>query len=302
MRRFALVASLLLLASTVVTPAPAAAAAPPIVEITQTGTGTSLTAGSLGLSFEASDLALPGFTGGNLAPYLRTLGTSVIRIGGNTVDQTYWTSSGETPPSWPIATITPADLTALKTLATASGWKVILGVNLKHYDPARAADEAAHAVAALGTSLQAIEIGNEPDLYSQYSGNTGQYLTDFQAYVSAITSAAPGVRIEGTDATSPGSSLQSAFVSAQAGLTKPQVTELTSHFYPLVSSTCGGSPTISDMLGTGARNSETSAADTATASAARLGIPAVLDEGNNIVCEGQQGVSDVYAAALWEID
>ena len=31
-------------------------------------------------------------------------------------------------------------------------------------------------------------------------------------------------------------------------------------------------------------------------------MPAVLDEGNNVVCEGQQGVSDVFAAALWEID
>jgi hypothetical protein len=295
----------ILLAATVLAVAPPAAstaAAPPIVAITQTSTGTSLTAGSLGLSFEASDLALPGFTSGNLASYLKTLGSSVIRIGGNTVDQTYWTSSGETPPSWSIATITPADLTALNTLAKASGWKVILGVNLKHYDPARAADEAAHAVAALGSSLQDIEIGNEPDLYSQYSGNTGQYLTDFQAYVSAITTASPSVPIEGTDATSATGSLQNAFVTAQAALSKPQVTELTNHYYPLTSSTCGGNPTIADMLGTGARNGETAAADSATADAARLGLPAVLDEGNNVVCEGQQGVSDVFAAALWSVD
>ena len=283
-------------------PAPIAAASPAVVTIVQTTTGTSLTAGSLGLSYEASDLALPGFTAGNLASYLKTIGTSVIRIGGNTVDQTYWTSTGEAPPSWSIATITPADLTALNTLAKASGWKVILGVNFKHYDPTRAADEAARAVAALGSSLQAIEIGNEPDLYSQYSGNTAQFLTDFHAYVSAITAASPGVPIEGSDAASPGSSLQSAFVTSQAGMTKPQINELTSHYYPLVSSTCGGSPTISDLLGTTARNNEVAAADTATASATRLGVPAVLDEGNNVVCEGQQGVSDVFAASLWEID
>ncbi len=167
----------------------AAAATPTVVTITQATTGTTLGPTSLGLSFEASDLALSAFTSGNLASYLKTLGSSTIRIGGNTVDQTYWTSTGETPPSWSIATITPAALTALNTLAKASGWKVILGVNLKHYDPARAADEAKHAVAALGSSLQAIEIGNEPDLYSQYSGNSAQYLTDFQAYVTAITGA-----------------------------------------------------------------------------------------------------------------
>ncbi len=108
--------------------------------------------------------------------------------------------------------------------------------------------------------------------------------------------------IEGTDATSATSSLQNAFVTAQAARSTPQITELTNHYYPLVSTTCGGSPTISALLGTSARNSETAAADAATSAAARLGVPAVLDEGNNVVCEGQQGVSDVFAAALWEID
>src|ERR1700733_14496317 len=125
-----------------------AAASSQIITIAPTTTGTSLNADSLGLSFEASDLALPGFASGNLAGYLKTLGTSVMRIGGNTSDETFWTPAGETPPSWSIATITPADLTALNTLAEASGWKVILGVNLKQYDPARAADEAEHAAEA----------------------------------------------------------------------------------------------------------------------------------------------------------
>jgi hypothetical protein len=77
---------------------------------------------------------------------------------------------------------------------------VILGVNLKQYDPPRAASEAQSARAALGSSLQAIEIGNEPDLYSQYESDPSQYLTDFAAYVAALRQAAPGVPIEGTDA------------------------------------------------------------------------------------------------------
>jgi Ricin-type beta-trefoil lectin domain/Glycosyl hydrolase family 79 C-terminal beta domain len=280
----------------------AAAAAPPVVTIAQTTTGTSLSADSPGLSFEASDLALPGFASGNLAAYLRTLGASVLRIGGNTVDQTFWTSSGETPPSWSIATITPADLTALGDLARASGWKVILGVNLDHYDPARAADEASYAAADLGSSLQAVEIGNEPNLYPQYSGDTAQYLTDFQAYVTAIRQAVPGVPVEGSDASSATSSLQSALVSHEAGLGTPNISELTSHYYPLTSSTCGGSPTVADLLGTTTRDNELSAADSAAAQGTQLGIPAVLDEGNSVVCEGQQGVSDVFASALWEID
>ena len=281
----------------------AAAATPPVVAITQTPLSTSLTAGSLGLSFEASDLALPAFTSGNLAGYLKTLGSSTMRIGGNTVDETFWTSTGETPPSYSIATITPADLTALAGLAKASGWKVILGVDLKHDDPARAADEAAHAVAALGSSLQAIEIGNEPDLYSQYSGSTAQYFTDFESYVAAITAAAPGVPIEGSDAAgSPTASWQSAFVSAEAAKSKPDIVELTNHYYPLSDCSSSDDPTIADLLGTSVRDAETTEADNAVTQAVKLGVPAVIDEGNSVVCEGMPGVSDAYASALWEID
>ena len=281
-----------------------AATAPAVITISPTTTGTSLTQASAGLSFEASDLALPSFTAGNLASYLDTLSpSSVLRIGGNTVDETFWTSTGEAAPSWAIATITPADLTALAGLARASGWKVILGVNLKQYNPARAANEAQDAQAALGSSLQAIEIGNEPDLYSQYESNPSQYLTDFAAYVSAIRQAAPGVPIEGTDAAgAPNGSFQQAFVNAQKALPAPQVSELTNHYYPLVSTTCGGSPTIAQLLGTTVRNNEQSEANEAVAAAAPLRVPAVIDEGNSVVCEGQQGVSDVFAAALWEID
>ena len=282
----------------------ASAATPPVVTIAQTAAGTSLSPTSLGLSYEASDLALPAFTSGNLAAYLKTLGSSVMRIGGNTVDQTYWTSSGETPPSWSIATITPADLTALSTLAKASGWKVILGVNMKHYDPSRAADEAAHAASALGSSLQAIEIGNEPDLYSQYSGNTARYFTDFQAYVSAITTATPGIPIEGSDAANgPTGTFQNAFVSAQQGLSHPDIIELTNHYYPV--SDCGNpspGPTIAQLLGTTVRNGETALADGLVSQAKKLGVPGVMDEGNSVVCEGMPNVSDVYASALWSID
>jgi len=295
----------LLAAVVLASTAPAATAATPqVITISPTTTGTSLTGSSAGLSFEASDLALPGFTGGDLAAYLETISpSSVMRIGGNTVDETFWTSTGETAPSWSIATITPADLTALAGLARASGWKVILGVNLKEYDPARAANEAQYAQAALGSSLQAIEIGNEPDLYSQYESDPSQYLTDFAAYVTAIEQAAPGVPIEGTDAAgAPDDSFQQAFVSAQEALPAPQVTELTSHYYPLTSSTCGGSPTVAELLGTTVRDDEKAEADEAVAAAAPLGVPAVIDEGNSVVCEGQQGVSDVFAAALWEID
>ena len=284
--------------------AQSASAATSVITISPTTTGTSLTGASAGLSFEADDLTLPGFASGDLAAYLDTLSpSSVIRVGGNTVDETFWTSTGATAPSWSIGTITPADLTALGTLAKASGWKVILGVNLKEYNPASAANEAQYAQRDLGSSLEAIEIGNEPDLYSQYESDPAQFPTDFQSYVTAIEASAPGVPIEGDDlAGAPDSSFQSAFISSQQKLASPEINELTSHYYPLTASTCGGSPTVAELLGTSVRDAESDEAAEAVAAAAKLGVPAVLDEGNSVVCEGQAGVSNVYAAALWEID
>jgi hypothetical protein len=50
------------------------------------------------------------------------------------------------------------------------------------------------------------------------------------------------------------------------------------------------------------RDDESDEAAEAVAAAAQLGVPAVLDESNSVVCEGQAGVSNVFAAALWEID
>ena len=284
--------------------AQSASAATSVITISPTTTGTSLTGASAGLSFEADDLTLPGFASGDLAAYLDTLSpSSVIRVGGNTVDETFWTSTGAAAPSWSIGTITPADLTALGTLAKASGWKVILGVNLKEYNPTSAANEAQYAQRDLGSSLEAIEIGNEPDLYSQYESDPAQFPTDFQSYVTAIEASAPGVPIEGDDlAGAPDSSFQSAFISSQQKLASPEINELTSHYYPLTASTCGGSPTVAELLGTSVRDAESDEAAEAVAAAAKLGVPAVLDEGNSVVCEGQAGVSNVYAAALWEID
>src|SRR5215471_20633879 len=133
------------------------------------GTGATLHDDFIGLSFEASILASPALTTGNLAQYMKTLGPGVMRFGGNFVDTTFWTSKGEKPPSWAVTTLTPTDLTRLKTLADNSGWKVILGVTLKHPDATRAADEAKFAKQILGSSLYAIEVGNEPNYYPNYS-------------------------------------------------------------------------------------------------------------------------------------
>lgn len=260
--------------------------------------GTVLPPGFVGLSFGAATVAADDYASTDLGGYLRTLGrTGVIRVGGNSGDATFWTSTGEAAPSWATSgTITPDKLRHLASIVRGAGWKIILAVDLKHPDPARAADEAAYARRIFGGSLLAIEVGNEPNFY--YS-DVSAYYTDFESYVAAIEKAAPGVGITGPDAETNHSSWLGGFAALDAA--HPDVTEVSDHTYP--TSACGTSTaTIPELLGTGSQQYETANAQAALSAAAQLGVPAAMTETNSTVCAGTAGVSDVFASALWALD
>jgi hypothetical protein len=265
------------------------------------GTGARLNTRFVGFSFEANIVAGTALSAGNLFQYMKTLGPGVMRFGGNFVDTTFWTSKGEPRPSWAVATLTPTDLQRLVTLADNSGWRIILGVNLKHPDPARAADEAAHAKQILGSRLVGIEIGNEPNYYPDYSPS--KFWADFQRYRTAINAAAPGVGLIGP---SPGrvpaaDVYLTDFAARQRDQGRVDVVSFTGHYYPACAKNTPA-PTITSLLSTGYRDGEKKRADLVASLARGLGVPGLLDEGNSISCEGTDGVSDTFASALWGID
>jgi hypothetical protein len=264
-----------------------------------TGTGATLPDDFVGFSFEANVLAGTAPSAGNLFQYMRTLGPGVMRFGGNFVDTTFWTSTGEPRPSWAVATLTPSDLQRLKTLADNSGWKVILGVTLKHPNAARAADEAKFAQQILGGSLYGIEIGNEPNYYPNYS--TAKFWADFQAYKAAIAKSAPGVGLVGP---SPGrvpaaDDWLKDFAARETG--HVDIAAFSGHYYPMCAKNTPA-PTVTSLLSTTSRDGEKKRADLVAGLAGPLGVPGILDEGNSVSCEGTDGVSDVFAAALWGVD
>src|SRR3989440_184460 len=291
-----------LTAALVATAGAAAYAAAPAAAVSVSvgsSTGTSLGDSFVGFSFEANVLTGTGPSAGNLYQYMKTLGPGVMRWGGNFVDTTFWTSKGEQQPAWAVAPLTPADLTRLKKLADNSGWKVILGVTLKHPDAARAADEAKFAQQILGSSLYAIEVGNEPNYYPNYS--TAQYWSDFQAYRAAIAKAAPGVGLVGP---SPGrvpaaDAWLKDFASRESG--NVDIAAFTGHYYPLCAKS-SPAPTIAALLSTTSRTGEKTRADLVASLARGLTVPGILDEGNSVSCEGMDGVSDVFASTLWGVD
>ncbi len=121
------------------------------------------------------------------------------------------------------------------------------------------------------------------------------YVTEFEAYVSAIEAAAPGTPIEGADtASAPDGSFQTAFAASEAAVPKPNIVELTSHYYPL-SACCGTAPTIPELLGLTAHNDETSIADEAVAVAAKINVYAsALSEVDDQLLTTREGVSGDY--------
>jgi hypothetical protein len=121
----------------------------------------------------------------------------VLRFGGVSADlYSAWSEAGVAPPRWARTAITSADLAGIATLARQTGWRVLLTVNLGHYDPAAAAREVAAAHTLLGSDLAGVELSNEPDAYVRKGGHARLALRGLshpgRGLPRAIAAAAPG--------------------------------------------------------------------------------------------------------------
>ena len=277
------------------TPSPA-----PVTVTVGSATDQSLPADFTGLSLEASEISHGDFKGTGLVPFLTTLDPhGLLRIGGNSSDKTMWTSTNEKPPAGDEGVITPASLQAVHDAIAGTGWQVILGVNLKLKQPARAADEASYAHRIFGDQLRAIEVGNESNYYYPTKKPYGTFYADFDAYVAAIRAAVPGIGIAGPDAGHAHPAFVSDFAAHEAANTA--ITVLTDHHYPL--SACGGkTTTIAELLSASSVNNEITAADSAAQAGRADKVPAVMDETNSVTCGGSKNVSNTFASALWVLD
>ncbi len=279
---------------------------PVSVSVATRPAGPAVPADFLGLSFEVRSLpAIAGYaTRGNLVALMRSLGPGVMRFGGISADeQATWVGDGSPRPGWARVAITEADLAGLATLARETGWRVLLTVNLGHYDPSAAAREAAAAHRLLGSSLEGIEIGNEPDLLvRKHLRGPGwgivAYGPQARSYRAAIAAAAPGTSIAGPDPSTGVGGLGWLRTVASSASLRPAL--LTDHYYPL--SSCGGEPTASELLSPNVRRAESDMLGKALAIAHAHGLALRMDETNNVSCEGEHGVSDAFVSALWALD
>ena len=126
---------------------------PVSVSVAGRPTGPAVPTDFLGLSFEVRSLpTIATYAGkGDLATLLRSLGPGVMRFGGISADeQAAWVPAGASKPAWASTAIEEQDLAGIGVLAKETGWKVLLTVNLGHYEPQAAAQEAAVAHSAAG--------------------------------------------------------------------------------------------------------------------------------------------------------
>ena len=292
----------------------AASASPvltPVLRVDTSRPGNDFEVGAVGLSVDTVELSGGRLGAGDssLIRLMRLLGPSVLRIGGGSVDSSWWTSSGEPAPSWATTTVTPVDLSALRGLLTATGWRVLLGVDFGHFEPARAADEARYAREILGADLLGIEIGNEPDSYgnkvrkvilrpSTYS--VGEYLRETEAYRQALSAAMPNVGVYGP-------ALSGIAWLTQMGVAAHMFTELTLHYYP--TSTCPDAPvsepppTVEGLLSPTVRQREEKTLEALAQAGSVAGRPTRIDETNGITyCSENTPGSPSLASALWALD
>ena len=277
-------------------PAPSGPLTPATVSVASTQTG-NMPEQFVGLSYEKSKLSQPLFSGSNanLIGLFKRLGNGVLRIGGNSVDETSWAPNGPGQTSGQTA---PSDVDALAAFISAVGWPVLYGVNLAQSTPAVAAAEVAYAAKALGPSLLGIEIGNEPDLYAgHYFPSTwtfSDYLALWQSFRAAILAETPGVPLTGP-VTADDVTWFTSFAQAEA----KAVVLLSMHYYRANGQS--SSSTIQLLLSYPDTTLQKELMSLLAASQAAE-VPYRMAETNSFYNGGAPNVSDSYASALWVID
>lgn len=247
----------------------------------------------------------------NLAPGQRP----VLRIGGDSTDWTWWPVAGMTRPPGIRVTLGERWLQDARTIADAVNARIILGINLEAGSPALAAAEARALTDGIGPSrIEALELGNEPELYGTFGwyrapdgrevlGRPSAY--DFAAFTedfSRVAESLPHVPLAGpTTGYLPWMRPLDQFLTAE-----PRVSVATLHRYPLrrcyTEPGAPAYPTIGHLLSAASARGLADSVARYAAIAHAHGLPLRIDEMNSVACGNAPRVSNTFASALWAIN
>ncbi|MGZ4273238.1 MAG: glycosyl hydrolase family 79 C-terminal domain-containing protein [Solirubrobacteraceae bacterium] len=301
--------------------------------VTGTPHGRSMPANFLGLALEFNEIpGLSGPTAQSVDPVFAQLvknldpqGRPNLRIGGQSTDRAWWPVPGMSQPLGVTYGLSARWTAAARALAQAINAQYLLGINLEADRTQVSQTEAAQLVKGIGGRyVGALEIGNEPDLYTAipwYRQAGGRPLPWYsptgspvfsrpatygpQDYVNEVTrtlGVVPRLPIAGPETGKP------PWADAFDRLLSPRsrVRMLTSHAYGLNQCITNASspsyPTVVNLLTLAASRGEVSGIGPYVALAHRNAAQYRIDEMGSITCNGRAGVSNTLASALWVMD
>jgi hypothetical protein len=313
-----------------VVPPLAAASATNTVVVAHSTMSKPLPAGYVGLALEFS--TPPRWFGAGPNPVFDQLlrnidpaGRPVIRIGGASTERSWFPVVGMKQPLGITDSLGASWLAAMRALAQGVDARLLLGVNLEADSRPIAKLEVQQYLQGIGSQyVQAIEIGNEPNLYTRvpwyrrigsltvpWYSKTGTPVYARRASYDAaawardyarILNALPSIPVAGPD------SGDLTFLSAFKQFVSPgsQVRMIVAHAYGLNSCvpnpTSPGYPTVKHLLALTASRSLVSSLGPYIALAHQNSATFRIDEMGSVSCNGRAGVSNTMASALWLMD
>ena len=252
-------------------------------------------------------------------------GQPVFRIGGQSTDRSWWPLPGARAPLGVTYALTPQWVALARALAAATSGRLILGVGLEANRPKLAAYEAEQLVAGIGPQyLDALELGNEPELYSVvpwyhvlhrkplpwYSHDGAPVLarprgwdpSAFDADFAKELALLPPVAVAGPSVgLVPWLDGFRRFIAPRS-----PVRVITWHSYGLNQCVTDPDspdyPSVPNLLTLRASRNAVSGIGPVVALAHHAGDSFRIDEMGSVTCNGRNGVSDTFASALWVMD
>jgi Glycosyl hydrolase family 79 C-terminal beta domain len=291
--------------------------------VSGTPTGRAIPSGFLGLSLEYPAVeAYAGKDPNAINPVFEQLIRNLspgqapeLRIGGDTTDWTWWPVPGVAKPGGIRYTLNDNFASVTGALAHALGARLILGVNFELDSKTDAATEAQALVAGIGSdSIEALELGNEPELYGSftwYTTKSGKHVKgraagyDFSTFLpdyAKIARALPGVPLAGPATGAPKWIPElGKFLT-----TEPRVKVATLHRYPLqqcyLPTDSPKYPSVAHILAPSASEGLANTVAPLVGVAHSRHVALRIDEMNSVSCGGGPGVSNAFASALWVLD
>ncbi len=254
-------------------------------------------------------LGVPGDPNQGYFQFMRNLGPALLRLGGNSQDNTCWDMASAPHPKFCNAPLTAGDFQLWSAAARATGWHLILGINLKQDAPQWALKEITQGVSRYmqPSEIKALEIGNEPSLFPRDGSRPRSYspqdqVHDFMAYARAFAAnpVPKKFALAGPAACCSWENTKDLDIFME-GARHSNLRLVTVHEY--VTTTCGGrTVSIPQLLAPETTERFIRRARRWVVAAHAHGLPMALAETNSTSCGGMTGVSNAFASAVWGLD